>query len=365
MRLRAYLKLLLITMFAGGLAGAAWWVDHSVSMHRAEEVSLRWARQIGAQAESLMTTARERHELDPLRWAVTVLSQGTENRAYRISRVQAVENGTEKSSFDPQTGTLEWTRVMIAESGAAVRVQIPGEYLGFLGARGKLQNDLQLIALFMLCWMGLWAMASMLGPSVSAPGVSATKSDPALKDKVLTFVREAKALLTQLGLNIREMLKQAQHLAKSASKSREVVGNLRQRIHSGIEEMRDARSALKEAEQAITQAEVNALNLVIEAARLGDTGRHLSTMVEDFHRTIRKVRTLTQKGEGAVGRLELQIEPWATDADEAYHSYDAVFEATQNMDEHIRKTTESLIGQAKLIQSMNTGLNPIGPVAQT
>jgi hypothetical protein len=100
---------------------------------------------------------------------------------------------------------------------------------------------------------------------------------------------------------------------------------------------------------------------VIEAARLGPEGQHLSGAAEQLYKLVQRMRKQNQANEGTMARIEVQLEPWATDADLAFQSYEDVFRATGAMDGHIRKTTETLLAQAKMIQGLNQRLAAEAP----
>jgi hypothetical protein len=174
---------------------------------------------------------------------------------------------------------------------------------------------------------------------------------------IADWIRETKSLLTQMGVHIREMVRQANLLTQNAAQSRAQLGALRERIHAGLREMREARRAMRDGDQALIQAEVLALNLVIEAARVGgERGEAVAEMAERLQRLIQKASRVQSRNSAVLARLEAQTEPMATDADLAWHASEPVFQASQAMDEHIRKTTETLIGQAKLVQEVNKKL---------
>jgi len=365
--------------FASTLGAYRW--DEIASRSRFEDSSLTWGRQIVAQAEGLALAHPEGGAGAGLRWAAEELNLGKEPRAYRVglfekdgtpSRSPAHSpslspsndqlSGTQANSqehygVDPVNGGFDYFKVLDPIAGTGLKVSILRSYAGFLGATRKVSNDLLTLAAGALFLSLFFCISQALIQYFNL--TPAAQEQGALRSTILNWVKDARGLLTQLGLHVREMLKEAQKLAVAAASSRDALGQLRDRIHMGLTDLHQGRQALKEADAPATQAEVIALNLVIEAAKLGDHGKHFSRMAEDLHRLVQKVRKITQRNEKVVAGLEVEMEPLATDADLAFHSYDDVFSATQGMDAHIRKTTETLVDQAKLIKSVNSDLQAI------
>src|SRR5256885_11005785 len=56
--------------------------------------------------------------------------------------------------------------------------------------------------------------------------------------------------------------------------------------------------SLRDGEQVAAQAEVAALNLVIEASQLGDNGLQMAKMAEELHQLTQKIRKLSSQGAG-------------------------------------------------------------------
>lgn len=333
----------------------AWSVDRA-RQHRADrDQALRLARQIASQAEGLILPARMEGRKDPLGWAAGILNQGSEPRAAQVSKIKAAAGEPQESvSFDPARGELEYRRTLVSEdrSGLSIRVAVP--YAGFLGARSRAANDALLaclVAAIALVGGLLWDRRRAAEVSTAQSNLPARPVD-LVGPAVQAVTGEIRLMLTRLSVNIREMVREAQNLAVSAGRSRESVSALRDGIHAEIEHMREGREAIQELEQIALLAETAALNLVIEAGRLGLDGKQASVLSEELHRLVQRIRKLGGQADTRVSDLEKKLEPWSTDADLAFHAYDDVFRATQAMDTHIRNTTETLLGQAKLIQSI-------------
>jgi hypothetical protein len=162
------------------------------------------------------------------------------------------------------------------------------------------------------------------------------------------------------------MVRESQRLAVCSGQARTHVEDLRAGIHAGLTELHSSRDFYKEGETAAQQAETLALNIAIEANRLGGDARRIAEMASHLHRKLQAMHAVNRKGQALVQRIERQVEPWAADADQAYHAFDDVRDATHLLGRHIRGTTETLLGQAKLIQSLNQDLGigvPAPPAA--
>lgn len=317
---------------------------------------LQWARQVATQAEGMVLKAREQGERDPIAWAVNYLAQGVEPRVVLVSRVraQAAEGEsleTESYSLDRAIGHFDYTRIFNQEDGAGIRIQLSLGYVGFLGARSELASDFLTVSLLSL----LFAIAFFRTGRYF--GFDDTRHVRAL---VGQWVSGAKAQLTRHGSHVREMVRQSQRLAVSSGRSRTLVGDLREKIHAGLTELHDSRDFYKEGERIATRAETLALNMAIEANRLGGDARRIAVMATELHRSLQALHAVNRKGQALVQSLEIKVEPWATDADLAFHAFDDVKHATELLGQHIRSTTESLLDQARLIQGRNRELGPAG-----
>ncbi|MBY0471819.1 hypothetical protein K2X30_11690 [bacterium] len=361
MNYRRHLPILITAAIALSITIVFYIVSRHHSVNRELSLALSWARQVSVQAESLALDARQRGEGDSLNWAAKLLNQGTEPRLLRVSRMQGdsddliVKTNARNEGYriNGVTNVFEFQKMIFPEDSrknGGIRILIQLDYLGFLGTRSKFSNDLAAFLLFALCWTALyfayrrWAYGRKRGDSY-------------VRQIVLDWVGKARIVLTALGGHIRNMVKEAQSLTVAAAKSRQSLGDLRERIHGGIRDIREGRQALKENERTATHAEVIALNLAVEAARTGEEGRYLLSMAEELHRMIQKLKKLNEKCEATIAKIEVQLEPWSTDADMAFHSYDDVFRAAQVMDGHIRRTTESILHQAQHIHSLNQDLD--------
>lgn len=341
-------------LISGGLAiaamltaGAYFWNVGAAEEAQRESLT-HLARQVSSQVENLALVARQRGERDPYVWAAERLAQAPEPRVMRVSASRGEPGALSEaleSTADPLV--LAYTRVLSAQDGMGVKVLLARSYVGFLGATTRAGSDLGVALCFLLIF---W---SLCGPVVLRKPQS-DSSD--VKEMTRIWLRDAKGILAELGVHIREMIRSAHSLTLAAAKSHSSVDELRSRVHGEIEEVRQLRRALKETIETAKKAEVVALNLVIEATRMGEQGGRVAEMTPELHQLVKSVYKQAEGSDLAALDLERRLEPMATDADVAYHAFDELFQTTRGMDGQIRKTTEQLISQAKLIQSANLKL---------
>jgi hypothetical protein len=316
---------------------------------------IRWARQVASQAEGLTLQAREAGEKDPVGWAVGYLAQGVEPRLVRITRVEIpglTSQEPESFALDGDEGLFEYAKLLVPESGIGVRINISLGYAGFFGTKTRLGSHLLAAALF-----ALWFLVAFLSTGHFF-GFNDTR---VIREMVGRWLKGAKAQLTQHGIHVREMVRQAQRLAVSSHRARDRVGDLRMKIHAGLHELHDTRKTFTDVDTVAARAETLASEATSEAIRLGPNGKRIAELTSDIHRCLVAMRAANRKSQEMVANLEKKIEPWSTDADEAFHSFDEVKDATQALGKHIRGTTETLLGQAKLIQGLNLELNGGAP----
>jgi flagellar motor switch protein FliG len=89
------------------------------------------------------------------------------------------------------------------------------------------------------------------------------------------------------------------------------------------------------------------------AHRLGAGGRNLTRASSDLHRRIQRLRKVLNTSKEAVEKLEVSLEPCVTDADLAFHSFDGFKDQATILNEHVRKTTEAISAENRLIQDLS------------
>ena len=340
----------IITSFilAGTVTAAVFHIDRErVRFHETVE-ALQWAKQIAAETDGMAFAARAKGETDPIGWATGLLAQGVEPRIMQVTKIHLDYTPETPEIFETklEEQVFEFSKVLTPEDGMGVKIKIRLDYPGFLGTHTRLESDIRLAALFtMSFFLAFFSTSGVFG--------LARKGDPFLKPLVLAWASEAKSLLTQLGMHIREMVREATLLTRAVGKSRDTVSSLRENIHARINEIHQARKVFSDAKALTAEAEKTALSIAIEANRLGPDGNRVAELAQSLHSAVKRLLQINQSAETSIIRVQQELEPWATDADVSFHAYDDVFRASESLNASIRKTTQALLGQAKLIQNLN------------
>ena len=345
MILRRFTQITLCVAVSVGITLGAYWADHFRQQSTQMHLALRWARQISAQAEGLALEARQLEEQDPMGWATRLLSEGTDSRLVTVTKVQMglPVQTSEDFDLDRVKGIFDYTKVLHLEDGTGVRVKILVGVVGFLGARSQFTHDLTVAIFCATCFLLLFSFTG---------GLFGFNQDEKFRNRILRWIKEAKTILAQLGVHIREMIREAQVLATAVKKSRGQVESLRERIHARIETIHARNKGLSESEKLARESEQLALSVAIETGKLGPTAQPLQELSQRLHLQIRELAANHQASLQQLRQVEAQLEPWATDADEAFHAYDDVFRATESMGGHIRRTTETLLNHAREMQEL-------------
>lgn len=331
-------------------------LDGRVRLARETESLTLLARQLATATEGLAFYARAKGERDPMAWAADRLAQGVEPRVLKIQAYKDTPGqALEKAGFDSRTGRFELSRVVAPEDGTALRIQLDRSPMGFLGFEGRFAEDLATAAIF------LGSALVLAAPALRRRSRGRSAESDRIRRAIRTWLKSAKAALIELGTHMRETVRCAHDLTVAAAKSRGSVGELRDRIHRELLDVHRARQTLRGAREFELKLEAQLLNVVLEASRAGEKGSRLLSLVEELRREVSGMRRIHEEAEAAVSQLERRLEPMAVDADVAFHSFDEVFKTSQGMDGHIRRTTESMLAQAKLIQGANAQLGEDAP----
>ena len=326
----------------------AW--DRQSAQSRSVEKALGWARQAAVQAEALALVGREKAENDPVRWAANLLTQGPEGKSFRFQKVLGLSSAQpEVYAYQADLGVFEYSKLIGPEDGSGVKVTLPVEKSLSFGESSQVASDLLFLAVFLCCFM--FCSAALTKFSKKKEKITLDE----LKVEVRQWAAQAKELLLQLANHLRNTVREAHSLALQVAESRKNVSTLRDRIHTGINQIRAGKASLQTAARASAQTEVIALNVVLEASRLGEPGKSLGKMAEELHLRVQRLKKLIEDGEDAASQIELCIEPMATDADIAFHAYADVGKTTEALDSHIRSTTQAMLAQSKIMQRPELG----------
>ena len=350
---RGFHLLCSIFIAATALGAASAW-DNSRGKSTETLISLNWARQLVSQAEALALNARDKGEKDPLGWAIRFMSQSVEPRMMKVTRFTGGLDGlTELTREIDSPRALEYSKVFSTDTGSGFKFHIFLGYRGFFGAKTPLGSDLSRFAFFTVFFILSFFMTGRFF------GLSGQfkRGSTRLHLKIRSWVSNVKETITKMGIHIRDLLKEAHHLTEIAVKSRDAVGALRDKLHLNLSSVDAGRKSLREAQQGFMQSETVVLNMINEATRLGAPGSPILKMANELHAQLRTTTEKIRVSEKAVRQIQVEMEPWCADADEAYHTYDDFFESTKKLSSHAKETTQSILDHSKMMKSLRESVD--------
>ena len=370
MKLRRPILILVSLLGAYGITAIAYRADQvRYQTHQSEEL-FRWAKQVAIEAEGLATHARSQGNPDPAGWAIGFLGQAVEPRIMKVSKLRKLDTSgdNEYANLDLSRLQYEFGKVATPENGEGFLVRIYLSYRGFLDARSKLGNDVTFAGFLAMCFFGFWGglgfffKSRQKGSEAEAlpeghePAVSIQPqfSSPEFRERLL----KGRENLTQLGAEFREIVRGTHHLTTAAVKSRDAVRGMRDGLHKRIGAIHANRAELKEGRQLFNEAEALLRQITPKAGLAKRDVLALTALVQ-------RMSEAHQRTEAVVRDLEVGLEPMATDADLAFHSYSDLFQVTARMNQHITQTKETLIAQARLTQEMTQELPKVPKASKT
>lgn len=350
-----------------GLTITTAWVglDGRIRDSRARDFWNMFGIQWGDQAQALVMSTRARFgalgQEDALKWVADRLSQvsqeAAKNRKIRVSTFQKdVASESISIQVDRRAGYFELERIVIPEEGAGIRFQVDLPPEGYLGIQSKLGEDFAiLLTAGLFCFVSFFFISRKrfkalepVMPAQNSPKEQVSLNAPAPVSGA--WLDQAKALLSEAGKSIREIIKAAHDLTVAAATTREWIEKSRSRLHVQIDSLGTCKDRINEVVANTTQAEAYSLNLVIEANRMGERGAQIGAQAQKLHEVSQNIRRRTEEMQAIVNQVERTLEPMVMDADQAANSFESVFEVARRLDDPIKKTGETLLSQAKWIQ---------------
>jgi prefoldin subunit 5 len=294
-------------------------------------LSLRWARQMATQAESLSLSASERGEVDPLSWAARILSQGTDSRiifAQKFHDPQGISTqSSERYEFDSDSGILDYTKVLFPEDSTGIRIKLYVARTGIFGAKTLFAQDLTIAALF-----SLFLSLFLLSTRKRAHTFELPPPFPKELEEVIEPVAVAaapnewmegfKAALVELGKDIREMTRSAQKLSSSAVQARAEIAAIKTQLEGAVVQSIDPdemTSLAKEAQALFTTADDETKSL------------------------LRKLLQVSLRKASEAESLKKKVEEISSRSDAAFDALKDVSDHTRKMSAGITKTTSGLM----------------------
>ncbi|MCM2323621.1 MAG: hypothetical protein NDJ90_10215 [Oligoflexia bacterium] len=348
MILRRFPRIAVSLLVAAGLLLGVFHLDRRRAQGHETVTALRWARQITSQAETMALSARSRGEKDSLKWAVDYLTQGVEPRIIRVNRFASLpadgSGDLEVFRLDRSRGVFDYSRVIDHANRSGIRVLLDVGFSGFLGARSRLANDLSLAAFFaaaalLLHFLVVPLFARKSDEQALAPVQDAHTSEPP-PIELSGWRHDARAALAALGTSVRDLIRDAQAIARTARGTLAATESLRGRIHGGLNDLHASRKLLKNAAQLATQLEA-----LVSAPETPGTRAQLQAIAVQLQQAC-------QGGDQAVRALEILVEPWALDADQLVQAQQGSIAASRDMATRIGSTKEHLIQQVELLKKL-------------
>ncbi len=357
------LKIVIAAVVAGLLTSFALSRDLRHRTHQAENSALKYARQIGAQTETLFLDAREKGEPDPLGWVLNRLSQGSDaDRPLRLTRTpigSATPDGTH--FFSNKTFEFDYYKQVQTEFPTGIKIHLQTEPFFFLGMASRFWADTAAFSLFSLLFLTLWlSWRGQTGERAATPRVTeipheptaAQPAEPKSHELILAWAAESKALLARLGKTIKQILIEAKVLLDSSSQATHAVENTRTQFHSYLHDLNRGHDQVKQLRQHCEKLETVALNLIIEGSRIADADHPMMKMTSDLHQSIQKIRRTHSILETSLRRIQIGIEPWVKELDVAHNAHQFSHEAGKHMSEQIELTKDALMSQARHLQAL-------------
>ena len=336
-------RLVVIAAISAASVAGVYAVDSKRQQANQTALSLRWARQMVTQSESLALSADARGERDPLAWAARLLSQGTDSRIVFASATQVPLPVAELEShiLDPQTGIFDYTKIFDPNAGTGIRIRLYTTRTGIFGAKTVLQHDFTVTVLFLLIYglLFFWVARRDSVVAVTQDSGSTPQTPPVppelllLKPLISNWIAEAGRSLTELGIHIREMVRAATKLASASRESRDLVFSLRLKLNTQLESLHAG--SRRSDELTILAEQVEAL--LSRKPALDPTTQNL----------LKRLLASALRYATVVSETEVQLEPIASDADMALESLESTISATRAISMEIQATTQGIVEQSR------------------
>ncbi len=360
MRVFKFARIFVISLVSAAAVSGISAIDGGRQRANQVALSLRWTRQMVTQAESLALAADAHGEREPVTWAARLLSQGTDSRIIFANKIQlpVPVKEPETYSLDSTTGIFDYVKVFDPQSGSGIRIRLYTTRTGIFGAKTLWQHDLTIAILFFAIYGFLFALAerkTAQGASSAGSPSEETRIEPTLQPPppppplelnplraiIAEWAADAKKSLSNLGLQIRDLVRSAQQVSRNAHETREHVFALRSKLHQQIQTLHA---------QPKTKDELSLLAARVEKTLLRSPNQ--KPVDPETQELLKQLLSASLKRAEILAQTERQLEPIATDADMAYESLQSVRVATQEFSSHITNTTQKMLEQAKRLEEL-------------
>ncbi len=343
---RKLTRIIVSALLAVSATGWVYWLDSQRAIERDSQVALQLARQVATQATGLAFEFKTQGKKDAFTKAVELVNQGQDPRAVKIFPLRKLASQeSEIYSYQSRTGTFEYMKTLSPEEGKGIRILVEMGARKFMGAVSSFQNDGGIFFVFnIFLFLSFFSFSYFI----------LSKKNQSKNQVIQKWIIEIRSLVARLGVHIREILKGVEDLMRSVIESKKITVELHDKIHRGLSEIHGAGKKLKEAELECDRARHSLVELWSEVKNLEGHYPEVYEKIKNLAKNIEKMKKLTRESANGCYALEVQVEPWAQEADFALQAFDRLTQATDGVSIHLKNTTSTLLGQAKQIQKMNS-----------
>jgi hypothetical protein len=346
------------------VAMSAYFFDRTLAEQRSREELRLLTRQLANQVESLASTQKDRSPTDGLRFAVSKLNQAPEPRVLTLS-LWETKAGARTEEFEIKGKQAVFSYVVFPTEGIGIRLTYERGFRGFFGMRSRLASDLTFLG-----FAGLVALALVFALKPGATKFTSTASEssgsesqnsvgpePTLHSLEVAApgpdykgrLEQGRARLIELGGGVRGVVRNAHLMAVRSGKIRIGLQGIQSSIATEMERIHDAQvRTRKQIEKPFSEAEVLALNLVLEAGRLGAKGAGLAAAADQLHKQFSRLRKISEQGADELAKIEQALEPIAAATARTVEVVSEVVKASHELGTPLKKTTESLGEYSKI-----------------
>ncbi len=325
---------------AAATTAALYFVDTSVTERSQLELADRYMKQVSSQVELFVLKAREEKRRDPIGQAVAFFSQGVEPRVLKIEKITLAEAPADAPQANAD-GTFELTRLIHPDDGAGIKILLALNERRFLGAHSRFASDFSVAVVFAFFFALIWLSRF----DRTAPNTAAQSE---LKLRLKNWIGSFRAALTEMGIPIRDSLKNTQTILAGVKQSTWLAHKLKRGIHDQLASIHRSRKDVAQTGRIADEI----LALTTELADTVDPRSEIGTRIKQLLHLTHNLRALEQKNQVLIRRLEIQLEPWATDSDLLVRQLGQLTTSTDALRHQVRDATSKLLSQAQVFRDV-------------
>lgn len=310
----------LAKLLIASLACTLWVTLDSARLYRAVETeNLILSRQIISQIEGHLLDLKLKNANTPVSQAIRLFTQSSEPHFFRIEAVEAIE--PESSILDLKNQRFTYSKILNTTSNDGVKITIDLPFMGFLGTRSRFFNDLAVLLAFLIFYLPFHFYGRP------------RKNTSLVLEKIL----QIRTLLLESGKHVREIVRGAHEITISTSKTQKNLGSIKSKVHENLYSLRQL-SRSTQTLKAMLDIIENEAPTNFPSALKGE---------------LLKLKTQLLK----LSEFEKEMEPLATDLDQAVESFQEAYGHSDLMMKHSRLSMQALLEESKIIEEINSNKN--------